>query len=653
MFYASKATKLLGAPRWDAKMPAHMQTDSSGTDLRQQAKAGLALGALGVVFGDIGTSPLYALRESILHLPEADRTTGVLGILSLIFWSLMIVVSWKYLTFVTQADNRGEGGIFALFAKARLDNSGKNRAIGAGTILILFGASMLCGEGVITPAISVLSAAEGLTLIAPGLSSWVIPITVIVLAGVFWFQSRGSGAIGRVYGPVMLVWFVSLGLLGLWQVIQTPVVLQALNPWHGWVLLRDHPLQITALLGGIVLAITGVEAIYADMGHFGRKAIMLAWYGMALPGLALNYFGQGAYVISHGGTVENPFLAIAPEGALRLALLVLSMLAAIIASQAMISGTFSLIRSSIQLGFFPRLMVKHTNADQRGQIYLPLVNVCLALGAIAIVLGFRSSTNLASAYGIAVTSAMTVTTFAFYLVARRTWKWPVWKAAPLCGLFAFVDLGYLYANLHKVVDGGWLPLAIGVGLIVIMHTWKTGKFEIFRRVYANEITERELCDIAASKHILRVRGTGVFMAGNPTGTPLVLLHHVKANKVLHQTVVLLSVMTEELPFVTDTERLEVRELGEGVWRAVARYGYMESPDVESLIERIRDAGVPLKPAEATYYFNREMIVTGGEARMWEWQKHFYAFLTRNARQARDYYQLPPMQIIEVGLPIQL
>lgn len=625
----------------------------TGNDPRKIAQAGLALGALGVVFGDIGTSPLYALRESIRHLPADERTVGVLGILSLIFWSLVIVVSWKYLAFVTRADNRGEGGIFALFAKAKLDSKPGKRAIGAGTVLFLFGACMLCGEGVITPAISVLSAAEGLTLLAPALENWVLPVSVLVLIGVFWFQSRGSQQIGRIYGPVMLCWFASLGLLGLWQIWQTPVVLQALNPWHGWILLRDHPAQITALLGGIVLAITGVEAIYADMGHFGRRAIMLAWYGVALPGLALNYFGQGAYVLAHGDDVANPFLAIAPAGPVRIALMMLSMMAAVIASQAMISGTFSLIRSSIQLGFFPRLTVRHTNAEQRGQIYLPLVNVCLALGAVAIVLGFKSSTNLAAAYGIAVTTAMTITTFAFFLVARRDWKWAWWKAGALCALFAFVDLGYLYANFHKVVDGGWLPLAIGISLLAIMHTWKSGKSEIFRRVYTNGITEDELCNIASSQHIIRVRGTGVFMAGMPTGTPLVLLHHVKSNKALQETVVLLSIMTEEVPFVTADERLEVREIGEGIWRAIGRYGYMESPDVSSLIGQIRDAGVPLKPSEATYYFNREMVITGGEARMWEWQKHFYAFLSRNARQARDYYRLPPMQIIEIGLPIQL
>jgi KUP system potassium uptake protein len=380
---------------------------------------------------------------------------------------------------------------------------------------------------------------------------------------------------------------------------------------------------------------------------------MLAWYGCALPGLALNYFGQGAHLLADPKAVNNPFLALAPEGPIRLFVLVLSVFAAIIASQAMISGTFSLIRSSVQLGFFPRLKILHTNADQQGQIYIPLVNAALALGSIAIVLGFRESDRLTAAYGIAVTSAMTVTTFAFYFVAHRAWGWSRLKALGICAVFGVVDLTFLYANFHKIVDGGWLPLAIGVGVLAIMHTWKSGKIEIFRRVYANEITEAELCDVASSKHIARVRGTGVFMAGNPTGTPLVLLHHVKANKVLHETVVLLSIITQEVPYVSPDARLEVRDIGEGVWRAIGSYGYMESPDVSALIEEIRSRGVPLKPSEATYYFNREMVITGGDARMWEWQKHFYGFLSRNARQARDYYHLPPMQIIEVGLPIQL
>ena len=619
---------------------------------RTGARWALGLGALGVVFGDIGTSPLYTIRECLHALPPAEHATAVLGVLSLVFWSLVLVVSVKYATFVLRADNRGEGGIFALLALGRLDQ-GVRAGLNVGTVLVLLGAAMLCGEAIITPAITVLSAVEGLKEVAPGMDFLVVPLACLILGVVFAFQHLGTRFIGGIFGPVMLLWFAVLGGLGLWRVLENPSVLRALDPWLGIQLLVGHPAQAGILLGAVVLAFTGVEALYADMGHFGRRAILSGWYGVVLPGLVLNYFGQGAHFLAGRGSAANPFLSIAPEGWPRYLLLALSVLAAIIASQALISGAFSLVRQAIQLGYFPRLTVRHTNPDQRGQIFLPLVNVVLALGAIATVFGFKSSSALAAAYGIAVTGTMIVTTLALYAVMVRAWRWPVWRAAAVCLGFLALDAVFFASNLHKFHDGGWLPVFIALGVLAIMTTWKLGKGEIFRRVYANEITESELCAIASSPHIVRVRGTGVFMAGNPTGTPLVLLHHVKANKVLHETVVLLSILTEEVPFVPEGERLEVRAIGEGIWRAVARYGYMESPDVAALIGGIRDRGVPLRPNEATYYFNREMIITGGDSRMWEWQKHFYGFLSRNARQARDYYQLPPMQIIEVGLPIQL
>ena len=627
----------------------------STTPIKTGAQAALCVGALGVVFGDIGTSPLYAMKECLAQLAPGERAEGVLGILSLMTWALLLVVCLKYIGFVMRADNRGEGGVFALLAlsHSKTDSTKPNSKIGFTVLVILIGAALLYGDSVITPAISVLSAAEGLKGFSPAFTPYITTIASIILAGLFWFQRKGSKTIGGIFGPVMVVWFLTLGLLGLWQIKDAPQVFAALNPLLGFKLLISHPGGAIIILGSVGLCVTGAEALYADMGHFGHRAIGQAWYFFAFPGLLLNYYGQGAYVIGHPDSTANPFFALAPPGWGQLALTLLSIAAAIIASQAVISGAYSLTRSAIQLGYFPRLTVTHTNADQVGQIYVPLINTALALASIAVVLNFGSSDRLASAYGIAVTGTMIVTTYAFYIVMRHSWKWPLWRALALCTIFMCIDAVFFVATLHKFMDGGWLPIAIAAAVIAIMHTWKSGKTEIFRKVYANEITEAELCNIAASKHVIRVRGTGVFMAGNPRGTPLVLLHHVKANKVLHEIVVLLSVTAKEVPQVAASDRLEVREIGEGVWRAIAHYGYMESPDVASLIERIRDAGVPLKPNEATYYFNREMIITGGEADMWEWQKHFYGFLSRNARQARDYYNLPPMQIIEVGLPIQL
>lgn len=622
------------------------------TKVSTAASAGLTLGALGVAFGDIGTSPLYALRECLNALPAGDQAAGILGALSLVFWALVIVVCIKYLAFVMRADIRGEGGIFALLALTHADRN-RGARIGFFTLMVLFGAALLYGDGIITPAISVLSAVEGLKGFAPEYADHVPTISCLILLCLFYFQHKGTQTIGRIFGPVMLVWFVVIGLVGLWHVIANPAVLAAVNPSHGINLLLTHPANASLILGALVLAVTGAEALYADMGHFGRRYITIAWYGVAFPGLVLNYFGQGAYALVHPGQIGDLFFALVPEGTPRLMLIGLSIAAAVIASQALISGTFSLTRQAIQLGFFPRLKVLYTNAKHSGQIYLPLVNTALALGSIFVVLQFRSSENLAAAYGIAVTGTMIVTSFAFTRVARVRWRWAWWKVLPLSVLFLAVELSFLKANLHKFADGGWLPIMVGLGLLAIMHTWKTGKAEIFRRIYANEITETELKDIAESNRIIRVRGTGVFMAGNPTGTPLVLLHHVKANKVLHETVVLLSVTTEDVPTVDEEERFTITEIGNGVWRAIGRYGYMESPDVSTLMESVRDAGIPMKLNEATYYFNREMIITGGDTRLFEWQKHFYAFLSRNASQVRDYYRLPPMQIIEVGMPIQL
>ena len=634
-----------------------MNSAPADSSVKTPVKIGLCLGALGIVFGDIGTSPLYTMKECLHYLPDVDKTEGVLGILSLMFWALVFEVCFKYISFVMRADNRGEGGIFALLALSHKGpdsgGTGIKRGLGIGTIVILVGAALLFGDGVITPAISVLGAAEGFVTFNPGFEKYVVPTAVIILAGLFFMQSKGTDIIGKMFGPVMLVWFFVLGALGFTHLFDSFEVFYALNPMHGFKLLWNHPAQAAAVLGGIVLTITGAEALYADMGHFGRRAIVRAWYFVVFPGLLLNYFGQGAYAISHPDDKTNPFFALAPDGPLRVGLVILSIMAAIIASQALISGTFSLTRQAIQLGYFPRLKILHTNAEHEGQIYVPLMNFLLAVGSIAVVIGFGSSSRLAAAYGIAVTGTMAVTTYAFFRVTRLNWKWPLFGALALCVSFMAFDLVFFSSNLHKIVDGGWLPLAMAVAVLAVMHTWKSGRNEIQEKVYGGAITELELSHVAKSKNIVRVPGSAVFMVATPKGTPLALLHHLKANKCLQQTVVLLTIGTVEVPSVDEEERMTLECMGEGVWRAVGRYGYMESPSVNKLVERIRAQGVPITPQGTTYYFNREMIITGGNARMFEWQKSLYAFLSRNARPVKDYYQILPTQIIEIGLPVQL
>ncbi len=634
-------------------------TSHLGSKLSPKVKAGLCMGALGVVFGDIGTSPLYTMRECIAHLPPGQRDAGVLGVLSLIFWSLVLVVSVKYLWYVMTADNRGEGGIFALLALihigAQKAQGGKalRRGLGPAVIMILIGAALLYGDGIITPAISVLGAAEGFNLISPVFTPYVTGMACAILAALFWVQHKGTRSIGAVFGPVMLIWFVVLGLLGAWHLSRAPAVLRALNPAYGMALLHHPPAQVATLLGSIVLAITGAEALYADMGHFGRRSIAVAWYGAAFPGLVLNYFGQGAYILSHPATADNPFFAMAPAGLARAGLTVLSIAAAVIASQALISGAYSLTRQAIQLGYFPRLKINYTNAEQSGQIYVPFVNTALAIGCILTAAFFKSSDALASAYGIAVTGTMGITTIAYFIVAHRNWRWPLWQIGPLCVAFLAIDLAFFLSNAQKLADGGWFPLAIAGSVLAVMHTWKTGRDAIFSLIYDNHVTEDELVKIAVSKYVTRVPGAAIFMVGSPHGTPIALLHHVKANRCLHQTVIMLSIATADVPAVPDAERLDLREIGAGIWRVNGHYGYMQSPDVGALVEQVKAWGMKINPQGATYFFNREMIMHGGNSGMWEWEKSFYGFLTRNARPAKDYYKIPPSQIIEIGLPLQL
>jgi KUP system potassium uptake protein len=615
----------------------------------------LTLTALGVVYGDIGTSPLYALREcfraeyGILPTPE-----NIIGVLSLILWSLILVVSVKYIVFILRADNRGEGGILALLAlllqQGRRVEDRKRRIVL--TALGLFGAALLYGDGVITPAISVLSAVEGLGIAAPTLTPFVVPITLVVLFALFMVQRLGTTRVGIWFGPSMLVWFVTIAALGLRSVVATPAVLGAINPWHAVQFFNAHGTAGFLTLGAVVLCVTGGEALYADMGHFGKRPIRIAWFGIVFPALILNYLGQGALLLRDPSASHNPFYLLAPQG-FQWPLLVIATTAAVIASQGLISGAFSLTQQSIQLGYSPRMQIVHTSVHEAGQIYIPEINKALMVGCLLLVVTFRSSSNLSAAYGIAVTGTMVITTVLFAVVARTRWNWSKLHVGLLTAAFLAIDLSFLMANVVKIEHGGWVPLAMAFGIYVLMSTWKRGRMQLGEIQTAGALPLDLFLQGIERTPPVRVRGTAVFMTSSADGVPVVLLHHLKHNKVLHESVVLLSVQTRGIPEVAPEFGLKVEPLGQGFFRVIATFGFMQSPNIPELLARAAaQGGVPIPPMETSYYLGRERLVLTGDAKMQRWRKKLFALMSRNARSATEFFQIPPNRVVELGAQIE-
>lgn len=616
--------------------------------------ATLSLGALGIVYGDIGTSPLYAMREAF-HGPHGFAVTpaNVYGVLSLIVWSLVIVISVKYLVFIMRADNRGEGGILALMALIQRSRVGQHASPRfAIAVLGLIGASLLYGDSMITPAMTVLSAAEGLQVAAPGLAPFVIPATIAILVGLFFFQSRGTGGIGAVFGPVMLVWFGTIGALGLARVVASPSVLQALAPWHAARFFGENGGAGFLVLGAVFLVVTGGEALYADMGHFGVRPIRLAWFTVVLPGLLLNYFGQGALLLADPTTASSPFFRLAPTWGLY-PLIVLATVAAIIASQAVISGAFSLTRQAMQLGYSPRMQIEHTSSREIGQIYVPAVNWSLMLATIALVIGFGSSSRLAAAYGVAVSSDMVIATTLLFVASREVWRWSLPRAALLATVLLLIDLAFLTSNGLKIPHGGWFPLVVAAILFVLMTTWNRGRAILAKRVAEKSLPFKLLVADLAAEPPLRVPGTAIYMYGNPQGTPPALMHNLVHNKVLHERVIFLTVLTEEVPHLPAAERVAVKRLGKGFTAVVARYGFMEDPDIHEIIDGCRARGLDINIDAATFFLGRETLIATERPGMALWRERLFAVMSRNALRATAFFRIPATQVFEVGSQVEL
>ncbi len=627
-----------------------------GSRQEGSAVAKLAAGAIGIVFGDIGTSPLYAFRETFVgaHPLELDKL-HVLGVVSLIFWSMTLVVAIQYVTILMRADNKGQGGSLAVVALL----SGALRRSKFGWVAILLGVfatSLFYGDSMITPAISVLSAVEGLTVVNSGLQPMVIPIAVGLLVFLFVIQSRGTAKIGALFAPIMFVYFVVIAILGLTQIVQTPEILLALNPWYAFQFFLIDGFKAFLALGSVVLAVTGSAALFADMGHFGRKPMRIAWFGFVMPALLCNYFGQGAMIIgmdeaSAAAAIQNPFFLLAPE-MLRLPLVILATMATFIASQAVISGAFSVTHQAIQLGFIPRLTVKHTSASEAGQIYIPVVNWTIMIAVLILVLTFQSSSSLASAYGIAVTGAMLIDTCLLAVLVFTMWKWKWWYAVPLLSLFFIVDGAYFAANLTKVPQGGWFPLMVGGFAFLLLTTWAKGR-KIMRENMAEAAMPIEIFTKSAKNSATRVPGTAIFMASNSVGVPSALLHNIKHNKVIHERVVVLTVNIEDVPYVEFEDRIEVKDLGDGFYRLILNYGFMQETDVPAALKKVKECGMDFDMMTTSFFLSRQTLLPSEKPKMMIWREKIFAWMLRNAATAMEFFKLPSNRVVELGSQMEI
>ena len=619
--------------------------------LRGKRLALLSLTVLGVVYGDIGTSPLYAIRECFHGQYGVEPTSAnILGVMSLMFWTLVLIVCVKYLGFILRADNRGEGGVIALAAQL-IQSGGRKWTTGALVLVGLFGAALLYGDGMITPAISVLSAVEGLGVAVPALRAWIEVVTIAILAALFLLQRRGTHAVGVLFGPITTLWFLVIAALGVRGLASRPEVLLAVNPLNGVAFLERNALVGFVVLGAVFLVVTGTEALFADMGHFGRRPIRVTWYALVLPALLCNYFGQAALLMDRP-EAYHPFYALAPLWAV-LPLVGLATAATIIASQAVISGAFSLTRQAIQLGYLPRLSVIHTSPTEIGQIYIPQVNWILMLATIGLVLGFQSSSQLAAAYGVAVTATMAISSVLFFAVARRRWKWSLWCLIPMVGIFLAVDLTFFAANIGKIGHGAWFPLVVGGIIFAMMTTWRKGRAILSEKLYAGNPKLEQLVADLNRKPPLRVSGKALYMAGNPCATPPALVHNLKHNKVLHEHVAVVTIVTEDIPRVARDEKVQVQSLGSGFWCVSARYGFMEEPNVPHLLALAREKGLDFQLDEVVFFLGRERIMPDRRPRMSRWREALFSFLSLNALGATRHFKIPAEQVVEIGTQVEI